>query len=104
MRTAVLRVRISTASTDHVDRAPYEQALIWFPSATLNPYNDLPIITTSATMYALRTDSPVKWTSQQERTIAQEFPWSSPISDTAAEYVSRTYIQFLWLPEVSTRI
>ena len=34
---STLRVRISAASIDHVDRAPYEQALIWFPSAYAEP-------------------------------------------------------------------
>ncbi|KAJ3540191.1 hypothetical protein NM688_g6259 [Phlebia brevispora] len=50
-------------------------------------------------LYTLRTESPVKWTFNQEKTICQDYPWSHFSSETAAEYVVRTYAQFLWLPE-----
>ncbi|GJE90651.1 hypothetical protein PsYK624_067950 [Phanerochaete sordida] len=49
-------------------------------------------------LYKLYNDCPVPWTAVQERAISREFP-APPAREAAAEYVSRTYYQFLWLPE-----
>lgn len=51
-------------------------------------------------LYTLRTECPVRWTATQEKSICQDYPWPERMSGTAAEYVTRTYLQFLWLPEV----
>ena len=50
-------------------------------------------------LYLLGAECPVKWTSTQEKAICQEFPWDFR-APTAEDYVTRTYLQFLWLPEV----
>jgi len=45
--------------------------------------------------------SPVKWTALQERAINKEYPIPQPSSsELPNDYVLRTYLQFLWLPEV----
>lgn len=51
--------------------------------------------------YHLRQSSkPQNWTASQEKLIAKDFPFSDIALETPDQYVARTYLQFLWLPEV----
>ena len=51
-------------------------------------------------MYTLKSlDLP--WTATQEKSIARDFPFIIDNSQETPElYVARTYLQFLWLPQV----
>ncbi|KAF8883343.1 hypothetical protein CPB84DRAFT_1790137 [Gymnopilus junonius] len=50
------------------------------------------------TTYRLDTEKTVNWTTNQEKSISTEYPFlihAEPLD----QYVARTYLQFLWLPE-----
>ncbi|OSC99627.1 hypothetical protein PYCCODRAFT_1394935 [Trametes coccinea BRFM310] len=49
--------------------------------------------------YSLPTTPAVKWLPTQERNITRELPYTDSATETPEEYVSRTYLQFLWLPQ-----
>ncbi|KAF9476122.1 hypothetical protein BDN70DRAFT_772893, partial [Pholiota conissans] len=50
------------------------------------------------TLYHLDQRKTANWTITQEKTVSQDFPFN--IHDEALEeYVQRTYLQFLWLPD-----
>ena len=36
----------------------------------------------------------------QEKTLSREYPFVNLHAETPEQYVQRTYLQFLWLPEV----
>jgi len=42
-----------------------------------------------------------KWTATQEKTINRDYPFTDLHLEPADQYVVRTYLQFLWLPEVT---
>lgn len=48
----------------------------------------------------LLNNSNVKWTAAQEKAINRDYPFDLHL-ETPGQYVIRTYLQFLWLPEVS---
>ncbi|KAI0354521.1 hypothetical protein OH77DRAFT_1481911 [Trametes cingulata] len=50
-------------------------------------------------LYELPTNPAVKWLATQERNINKELPYPDSATETPEEYVSRTYLQFLWLPQ-----
>ncbi|KAI0324047.1 hypothetical protein GY45DRAFT_1263602 [Cubamyces sp. BRFM 1775] len=50
-------------------------------------------------LYILPINSAVKWLATQERHINKELPYTDSATETPEEYVSRTYLQFLWLPQ-----
>ncbi len=52
-------------------------------------------------LYSLPTTSSVKWLATQERNLNRELPYPDTAAETPEEYVYRTYLQFLWLPQVS---
>lgn len=52
--------------------------------------------------FRLQDECLVRWTATQERSISRDYPLVSVPPETADDYVLRTYLQFLWLPEVST--
>ncbi|EIW74304.1 hypothetical protein CONPUDRAFT_160342 [Coniophora puteana RWD-64-598 SS2] len=43
--------------------------------------------------------SNVKWSATQESAINREYPFTDLAAETPDQYVVRTYLQFLWLPE-----
>ncbi|KAF9222161.1 hypothetical protein BS17DRAFT_756313 [Gyrodon lividus] len=47
----------------------------------------------------LLTSSSVKWTATQEKTINREYPFTDIHLESPDQFVVRTYLQFLWLPE-----
>ncbi|KAG9307971.1 hypothetical protein JVU11DRAFT_12777 [Chiua virens] len=47
----------------------------------------------------LLTSSNAKWTTTQEKTIARDYPFTDIHLETPDQFVVRTYLQFLWLPE-----
>ncbi|KAI0773085.1 DNA replication regulator SLD3-domain-containing protein, partial [Trametes elegans] len=49
--------------------------------------------------YLLPTTPAVKWLATQDRNINRELPYVDSATETPEEYVSRTYLQFLWLPQ-----
>ena len=55
-------------------------------------------------LYALPTQPSVKWLAPQERNLNRDLTYPDPAAETPEEYVSRTYLQFLWLPQVRRRI
>lgn len=48
----------------------------------------------------LLTSSNARWTTTQEKTIARDYPFTDIHLETPDQFVVRTYLQFLWLPEV----
>ncbi|KAI0700226.1 DNA replication regulator SLD3-domain-containing protein [Cerioporus squamosus] len=50
-------------------------------------------------LYILPTNPSVKWLATQERNLNRELPYPDAAAETPEEYVSRTYLQFLWLPQ-----
>ncbi|OCH95594.1 hypothetical protein OBBRIDRAFT_745341 [Obba rivulosa] len=53
----------------------------------------------AAPVYQLLSECSVKWTATQERSIGSEFPFADLHLETPDDYVSRIYLQHLWLPE-----
>lgn len=54
-----------------------------------------------ATIPAFRlAPSHVNWTESHERVLAKDYPFTDIDSETPDMYVQRTYLQFLWLPDV----
>ncbi|KAG9223866.1 hypothetical protein CCMSSC00406_0007728 [Pleurotus cornucopiae] len=49
--------------------------------------------------YLRQSSKPQNWTESQEKLIAKDFPFSDIALETPDQYVARTYLQFLWLPE-----
>ncbi|KAG8216066.1 hypothetical protein J3R82DRAFT_8066 [Butyriboletus roseoflavus] len=47
----------------------------------------------------LLTSSNARWTTTQEKTIARDYPFTDLHLETTDQFVVRTYLQFLWLPE-----
>ena len=52
--------------------------------------------------YALHSISRLKWTATQEKTLCREYPFVDLDTESPDQFVQRTYLQFLWLPEVRT--
>ncbi|KAF8067597.1 hypothetical protein FPV67DRAFT_1492599 [Lyophyllum atratum] len=52
----------------------------------------------SALHYSLGSGSRVNWTATQEKSLAADFPLDLG-QESDAQFVARTYLQFLWLPE-----
>ncbi|KIK99522.1 hypothetical protein PAXRUDRAFT_505892 [Paxillus rubicundulus Ve08.2h10] len=55
----------------------------------MNPIQALTLLTTSS----------AKWTATQEKTINREYPFTDIHHESPDQFVVRTYLQFLWLPE-----
>ncbi|KAI0631392.1 DNA replication regulator SLD3-domain-containing protein [Trametes polyzona] len=55
--------------------------------------------TVNSLVYSLPTVPAVKWLATQERNINRELPYTDSATETPEEYVLRTYLQFLWLPQ-----
>jgi len=50
--------------------------------------------------YTLNNEERVAWTENQlQNSLSLEYPFD-PEGESAEEYAYRTYLQFLWLPEV----
>ncbi|KAI6129774.1 hypothetical protein EDD16DRAFT_1854115 [Pisolithus croceorrhizus] len=49
--------------------------------------------------FALVNSTNVKWTSTQEKSINRDYPFTNLHLESPEQYVVRTYLQFLWLPE-----
>ncbi|KAI9460648.1 hypothetical protein HD554DRAFT_2132718 [Boletus coccyginus] len=47
----------------------------------------------------LLASSNARWTTTQEKTIARDYPFTDLDLETPDQFVVRTYLQFLWLPE-----
>lgn len=89
--TCVTRVTFRVSA--HVTSALYDRAHC-LPAITMFP--------SDARKFRLESECSVKWTATQERSISRDYPLHSTSPETADDYVLRTYLQFLWLPEVST--
>ncbi|KAG6850737.1 hypothetical protein H0H93_009360 [Arthromyces matolae] len=50
--------------------------------------------------YSVSTKPKINWTATQEKSLANDFPFT-PFKDTDDDFVIRTYLQFLWLPETA---
>ncbi|KAI0738259.1 hypothetical protein C8Q80DRAFT_1207971 [Daedaleopsis nitida] len=55
--------------------------------------------TVAQLLFNLPTNPSVKWLATQERNLNRELPYPDPAAETPEEYVFRTYLQFLWLPQ-----
>lgn len=55
-------------------------------------------------MYRLSTSSALRWTAAQESGISREYPFQDIKDESPEQYIARTYLQFLWLPEVGGSI
>ena len=55
-------------------------------------------------LYALPTQPAFRWLPAQERNLNRDLVYPDPATETPEEYVSRTYLQFLWLPQVRRHI
>lgn len=58
------------------------------------------MVTIAQPSYSLPTNPSVKWLATQERNLNRELPYPDTAAETTEEYVFRTYLQFLWLPQV----
>ncbi|KAF8578202.1 hypothetical protein K439DRAFT_1362758 [Ramaria rubella] len=56
-------------------------------------------ITLTPTFYSLDYECPVPWSSAQEDSINQEYPFRSTDVESPEDYVIRRYLETLWLPE-----
>ncbi|KAH9933696.1 hypothetical protein B0H21DRAFT_759915 [Amylocystis lapponica] len=70
---------------------------LWLLS--LSHYCDSVMATVSPLPYTLSSTCSVKWTATQEKSLSTEYPFVDLTTETPEDYVSRTYLQFLWLPE-----
>ena len=70
----------------------------WRPSQRLT--NSFQMVSIAQPYYALHSTSQLKWTATQEKTLSREYPFVDLHAETPELYVQRTYLQFLWLPEV----
>ncbi len=52
-----------------------------------------------APYYSLQFIEGPHWTAAQEKNLAVDFPFDSQ-DESPEQYVTRTYLQFLWLPHV----
>ncbi|KAF8153284.1 hypothetical protein B0H34DRAFT_99246 [Crassisporium funariophilum] len=52
----------------------------------------------SMSLYALDSTQKVNWSITQEKAISTEYPFDLQ-AETVEQYVARTYLQFLWLPQ-----
>ena len=59
------------------------------------------MVSVAQPLYSLPTNPAVKWLATQERNLNRELPYPDAAAETPEEYVSKTYLQFLWLPQVS---
>ncbi|EIW52549.1 uncharacterized protein TRAVEDRAFT_174632, partial [Trametes versicolor FP-101664 SS1] len=50
-------------------------------------------------VYCLPTTPAVKWLATQERNLSKELPYTDSATEAPEDYVLRTYLQFLWLPQ-----
>ncbi|KAK1232095.1 hypothetical protein PQX77_004753 [Marasmius sp. AFHP31] len=41
----------------------------------------------------------INWTTNQEKSVLRDYPFTDLAQETPDQYVARTYLQFLWLPE-----
>ncbi|KAL0070096.1 hypothetical protein AAF712_002583 [Marasmius tenuissimus] len=41
----------------------------------------------------------INWTTTQEKSVLRDYPFTDLAQETPDQYVARTYLQFLWLPE-----
>ncbi|KAH9895650.1 DNA replication regulator SLD3-domain-containing protein [Cubamyces lactineus] len=57
------------------------------------------MISIARPLYTIPTNCAVKWLATQERHLNKELPYTDSATETPEEYVSRTYLQFLWLPQ-----
>lgn len=73
-----------------------------------NPSSSCPLtiimVSVSTRKYRLQSECSVRWTATQENSIGKEFPVVPQASESSGDYVLRTYLQFLWLPEVSINL
>ncbi|KAF9005153.1 hypothetical protein BDQ17DRAFT_1399371 [Cyathus striatus] len=53
----------------------------------------------SSPFHALESDINLAWTTTQEKSISSDFPFDLT-DESADQYVARTYLQFLWLPDL----
>ena len=53
--------------------------------------------------YSLESTESRQWTATQEKTIATDFPFDLQ-QETVDQFITRTYLQFLWLPEVMNQV
>ncbi|KAL0580530.1 hypothetical protein V5O48_001517 [Marasmius crinis-equi] len=49
--------------------------------------------------YNLQLTPRINWTTAQEKTIVKDYPFTDLSQETPDQYVQRTYLQFLWLPD-----
>jgi hypothetical protein len=54
----------------------------------------------SSLPYTLGCEPRLKWTTTQEKTICRDYPFTNLSNELAEQFVVRSYLQFLWLPEV----
>lgn len=65
-----------------------------------NAPRSLPMIAVAHPVYRLPTAPAVKWLATQERNLSKELPYTDSATEAPEDYVLRTYLQFLWLPQV----
>ncbi|KAJ3830319.1 hypothetical protein F5878DRAFT_523485 [Lentinula raphanica] len=49
--------------------------------------------------HTIETNPRIKWSASQENSINREFPFADLHNETPEQFVVRTYLQFVWLPE-----
>ena len=58
------------------------------------------LMTTTPLSYSLVTGREPDWTTAQEKSLKKDYPFQDLHEESDDHFVARTYLQFLWLPEV----
>jgi hypothetical protein len=66
---------------------------------TLHDHPQIGMATLADLPHSLETSRRVAWSTVQEKSISNDFPFDRN-EETPEQFVFRTYLQFLWLPEV----
>src|SRR5262245_40738160 len=56
----------------------------------------------TAQSFSLATGLEVPWMTTQEKALNRDYPFQDLHDESEIHFVARTYLQFLWLPQVST--
>lgn len=54
--------------------------------------------------YQLSSNQYHNWKLEQEASLPQEYPFVDMTDETPDQFTARTYLQFLWLPEVRVKV
>lgn len=71
-----------------------------FLASTPTSIQSYRMVSVALPYYSLHSAAQSKWTATQEKSLSREYPFVDLHLETPEQYIQRTYLQFLWLPEV----